>query len=55
MLRFAAGVAICEAAGCTISDLRGGAWGQGADGLIVAADERTHAALAGLVGRQTPP
>jgi myo-inositol-1(or 4)-monophosphatase len=49
---FAAGAAICETAGCTISDLRGDAPFEGPDGLIVAADQRTHAALLGLVEKQ---
>jgi myo-inositol-1(or 4)-monophosphatase len=51
-VHFAAGLGICGAAGCCISDLRGGTWGQGPDGLIVAADRPTHAALLALVDRQ---
>lgn len=48
-MHFAAGLAICEAAGCTVTDLRGGVWGSGATGLIAAADAETHAALLSLV------
>ena len=48
-VHFAAGLALCEAAGCTLTDLRGRAWGSDASGLIVGADEKTHAALLGLV------
>jgi len=48
-VHFAAGLAICEAAGCTLTDLRGEAWGSGATGLIAAADATTHAELLGLV------
>jgi len=48
-VHFAAGLAICEAAGCTVTDLRGGAWRRGAPGLIAAADAETHAALLRLV------
>lgn len=38
-------LAICEAAGYTITDLRGDPWGSGATGLIAAADSETHATL----------
>jgi myo-inositol-1(or 4)-monophosphatase len=48
-VHFAAGLAICEAAGCTVTDLRGGVWGSGATGLVAAADAETHAALVSLV------
>ena len=48
-VHFAAGLALCEAAGCTLSDLRGNAYGSGATGLIVGADFKTHAALVTLV------
>lgn len=45
----AAGIAICTAAGCVVTDLWGHPWGGGARGLIVAADGDTHAALVSLV------
>jgi myo-inositol-1(or 4)-monophosphatase len=48
-VHFAAGLSICEAAGCTVTDLMGNAWGQGATGLIAAADADTHAALLTLI------
>jgi myo-inositol-1(or 4)-monophosphatase len=48
-VHFAAGLALCEAAGCTVTDLRGHEWGSGATGLVVAADAETHAALLSLV------
>jgi myo-inositol-1(or 4)-monophosphatase len=48
-VHFAAGLAICEAAGCTVTDLRGRGWGRGATGLIAAADAEIHAALVSLV------
>jgi len=50
-VHFAAGLALCEAAGCAVTDLRGRAWGGGATGLIAAADSETHASLLGLVGK----
>jgi myo-inositol-1(or 4)-monophosphatase len=48
-VHFAAGLALCEAAGCTVTDLRGRMWGSGATGLVAAADGETHAALVALV------
>jgi len=48
-VHFAAGLAICEAAGCTVTNLRGDAWGNGATGLLAAADPKTHNALLALV------
>lgn len=48
-VHFAAGLAICEAAGCIVTDLRGGAWGSGATGLLAAADAETHASLLALI------
>jgi myo-inositol-1(or 4)-monophosphatase len=48
-VHFAAGLAICDAAGCTVTDLRGQGWGSGATGLVAAADAEAHAALLSLV------
>ncbi len=48
-VHFAAGLALCEAAGCTVTDLRGHGWGREATGLIAAADAEIHAALVSLV------
>lgn len=48
-VHFAAGLAICERAGCMVTDLRGHAWGSGATGLLAAADSETHEALLSLV------
>lgn len=48
-VHFAAGLAICEAAGCTVTDLRGRVGGSGATGLVAAADSETHAAILYLV------
>ena len=45
----AAGLAICEAASCTLTDLRGRVLGSGATGLVAAADPETHAAILSLV------
>jgi len=48
-VHFAAGLAVCEASGCIVTDLRGDPWGSGTTGLLAAADSETHAALLGLV------
>jgi myo-inositol-1(or 4)-monophosphatase len=44
-VHFAAGIAICEAAGCVVTDLFGDAWGGGPTGLLAAADAGTHERL----------
>jgi myo-inositol-1(or 4)-monophosphatase len=48
-VHFAAGLAICQGAGCIVTDLRGSAWGNGPTGLLAAADSETHAALMRVV------
>jgi myo-inositol-1(or 4)-monophosphatase len=48
-VHMASGLAICEAAGCTVTDLWGHEWGRGATGLVAGADAETHAALLSLV------
>lgn len=53
-VHFAAGLAICNAAGCRISDLHGGPWDQASRGLIVAPDDDTHATLVRLIARRKP-
>lgn len=55
-VHFAAGVGLCQAAGCVVTDLDGGPLDTGAGpgttrGLLAAADEPTHAALLPLVRR----
>lgn len=51
-VHFSAGLALCRAAGCVISDLRGGVRGLGA---LVAADARTPLLAAGVAQRLTQP
>jgi myo-inositol-1(or 4)-monophosphatase len=51
-VHFSAGLAICAAAGCTITDLRGHPEATTAHGVIVAADPETHATLVALVSAQ---
>ena len=47
-VHFAAGIALCQAAGCVVTDLAGGPVDTGR-GLIAAADEPTHRRLLDLV------
>jgi myo-inositol-1(or 4)-monophosphatase len=49
-VHFAAGIALCRAAGCVVTDLSGApVWSSG-DGLLAAADGETHAALLAAIG-----
>jgi myo-inositol-1(or 4)-monophosphatase len=47
----ASGIAICQAAGCVVTDLWGGPLTASAGGLIVAADAETHAVLVDVTSR----
>jgi myo-inositol-1(or 4)-monophosphatase len=51
-VHFCAGLAICHAARCTITDLYGNPLSSAANGAIVAADDHTHSTLLGLIQRQ---
>ncbi|MFI6485501.1 inositol monophosphatase family protein [Nonomuraea sp. NPDC050663] len=53
-VHFAAGIALCQAAGCVVTGIDGQSLHTGASGLVVAADEQTHAALLTLVANQRP-
>lgn len=44
-VHFAAGIALCRAAGCIVTDLAGAEVSSSADGLVAAADQLTHSAL----------
>ena len=50
-VHFAAGLALCEAAGCVVTNLDGGPAHTGREGLLVAADRDTHAALLELTAQ----
>ncbi|MGW2447446.1 inositol monophosphatase family protein [Streptomyces sp. NPDC001494] len=52
-VHFAAGIALCRAAGCTVTGIHGEPLHTGAGGLIAAADAETHAALLEMVKNQT--
>lgn len=53
-VHFAAGIALCEAAGCVVSGIDGRPPHAGLGGLVVAADERTHHALLKSIENQKP-
>ncbi|RJQ73677.1 inositol monophosphatase family protein [Pseudonocardiaceae bacterium YIM PH 21723] len=48
-VHFTAGIAVCQAAGCVVTNLRGEPVNTGVGGLIAAADRTTHAALLDLI------
>ncbi|WP_229897740.1 inositol monophosphatase family protein [Streptomyces finlayi] len=50
-VHFAAGIALCEAAGCTVTGLDGLPLASSAGGLVAAADAATHTALMELIRR----
>ncbi|MFI5713816.1 inositol monophosphatase family protein [Kribbella sp. NPDC051620] len=52
-VHFTAGLALCRAAGCVVTDLRGQPLHSGL-GVIAAADARTHATLLDIVARHLP-
>ncbi|UQU61609.1 inositol monophosphatase family protein [Couchioplanes caeruleus] len=54
-VHFAAGIALCRAAGCVVTGIDGEPVHMGAGGLVVAADAPTHAALLALIANQRPP
>jgi myo-inositol-1(or 4)-monophosphatase len=49
-VHFTAGIAVCQSAGCVVTDLRGQPLHTGL-GLIAAADPATHAKLVELIAR----
>jgi myo-inositol-1(or 4)-monophosphatase len=51
-VHFAAGIALCQAAGCVVTGIDGRPIHTGMGGLVVAADEQTHFALLTLVRNQ---
>ncbi|MEV8637174.1 inositol monophosphatase family protein [Streptosporangium sp. NPDC051023] len=54
-VHFAAGIALCRAAGCVVTGIHGQSLHTGAGGLVVAADREAHAALLALIGKQALP
>lgn len=54
-VHFAAGIALCQAAGCIVTGLHGQPLHTGVGGLVAAADEHTHTALIRIIEQATPP
>jgi len=51
-VHFSSGIALCQAAGCIVTGLRGQPVHTGVGGLVAAADQPTHAALIAIVDQQ---
>ncbi|MFC4017351.1 inositol monophosphatase family protein [Micromonospora sp. GCM10011542] len=51
-VHFASGIALCQAAGCVVTGIQGQPVHSGVGGLVVAADQETHAALLTAIGTQ---
>lgn len=51
-VHFASGIALCQAAGCMVTGIHGQPLHAGVGGLIVAADQQTHAALLQMTSNQ---
>ncbi|MDX3072582.1 inositol monophosphatase family protein [Streptomyces sp. NPDC088354] len=49
-VHFAAGIAVCRAAGCVVTGIDGAPIGRAGRGLVVAADTGTHASLLAMIG-----
>ncbi|KOG65855.1 phosphatase [Streptomyces griseoflavus] len=50
-VHFAAGIAMCRAAGCVVTGIDGAPIGEAGRGLVVAADDETHGLLMSMMGR----
>ncbi|MEW1904440.1 inositol monophosphatase family protein [Streptomyces sp. NPDC086147] len=48
-VHFAAGIALCRAAGCVVTDIDGAPTGEAGRGLVAAADEETHGLLLSMM------
>lgn len=53
-VHFAAGIALCKAAGCVVTGIDGQPLHTGAGGLVAAADGRTHATVLEMIRNQVP-
>ncbi|MER6138690.1 inositol monophosphatase family protein [Streptomyces sparsogenes] len=50
-VHFAAGIAVCRAAGCVVTGIDGAPLGEAGRGLVVAADDETHGLLMSMIRR----
>ncbi|MEV0649232.1 inositol monophosphatase family protein [Phytomonospora sp. NPDC050363] len=53
-VHFAAGIALCRAAGCVVTGIDGAPLGEGGRGVLAAADAATHARLIELIADRGP-
>ncbi|MEU9483428.1 inositol monophosphatase family protein [Streptomyces decoyicus] len=53
-VHFAAGIALCQAAGCVVTGVDGAPLGQAGRGLVVASDPETHGLLLSMIPRARP-
>jgi myo-inositol-1(or 4)-monophosphatase len=51
-VHFASAIALCQAAGCVVTGIQGQPLHTGVGGLLVAADQVTHADLLAIIGKQ---
>lgn len=51
-VHFAAGIALCRAAGCVVTGVDGAPAGESGRGLVAAADAETHGALLSMIRRR---
>jgi len=51
-VHYAGPMAVCQAAGCVVTGLRGEPAGEGVGGVLVSADQETHDALLALLAKQ---
>jgi myo-inositol-1(or 4)-monophosphatase len=52
-VHFSSGIALCQAAGCVVTGIHGQPLHTGAEGLLVAADHQTHAALLEMISTRS--
>lgn len=52
-VHFAAGIALCRAAGCVVTGIDGAPTGPAGRGLVVAADDETHRLLMSVISNQS--
>jgi myo-inositol-1(or 4)-monophosphatase len=52
-VHFAAGIALCQAAGCVVTGIDGAPIGETGRGLVVAGDDETHGLLMSMIGSRS--
>ena len=54
-VHFASGIALCQAAGCVVTGIQGEPLHMGVGGLVIAADDQTHATLLAIISDRLWP